>query len=42
MTEAGWTRERKLVEELLTFIEAVSGRLAHEDFHKQYRQGMEG
>ena len=26
MTEAGWTRERKLVEELLTFIEAVSGR----------------
>ena len=26
MTDAGWTRERKLVEELLTFIEAVSGR----------------
>ena len=26
MTEAGWTRERKLVEELSTFIEAVSGR----------------
>ena len=26
MTEAGWTAERKLVEELLTFIEATSGR----------------
>ena len=26
MTEAGWTRERKLVDELLTFIEATSGR----------------
>ena len=26
MTEAGWTRERKLVDELLTFIELTSGR----------------
>ena len=26
MTEAGWTRERKLVDELLTFIEHTSGR----------------
>lgn len=26
MTEAGWTRERKLVDELLTFIEQTSGR----------------